>query len=208
VYAKTLLYFSIFILLIGTALSLFGREIIFVLATPTYESAFVVLPWLIYSNIAWGVVGIVGIACEIAKKSYQVTVATVLGAAVTTGLNIILIPEWGVRGGASAMMTGNLVALIYIYLIGQRYFFVSYELLKLFRVTMLSVFVISIGLVFDTSPGLNEAVIVAIKAVLFMFFIVSLFVLRTIELRQIKEALVKLEAPNAFMMRLKTKLVK
>ena len=100
VYAHILTYFLLATMFMAVGLSVFAREAIVILATSKYTASTVVIPWLVFSTIAWGVVGIVGIGFEIGKKSYHFSVATILGSVLTILLNIVLIPRMGVVGAA------------------------------------------------------------------------------------------------------------
>jgi O-antigen/teichoic acid export membrane protein len=131
-YSVVLTYFMMLTFVFTVRLSIFAREAVLILATPVYEPSTVLVPWLSFASIAWGMVYIVGMGYNIAKKSYHTTISTVLGAGLTFGLNFALIPVWGILGAAVATMIGNVATLIYSYFLGQRYFSVTYEYRRIF----------------------------------------------------------------------------
>lgn len=180
VYSKALTYFLLVSLFFTVSLSLFSREAITVLATSSYESAAPLVPWLSLGTVAWGAAYIVGMGTGIAKKSYHTTISVVLSAVLNTALNFYAIPLWGIMGAAFATLSGYLVALLYNYIAGQHYFHVVYEAKKVLTLIALSIAVILIGSMID-SHSYNWALLALFfKALTYVIFVVSLFVLKVI----------------------------
>jgi O-antigen/teichoic acid export membrane protein len=138
------------------------------------------VPWLCFSSVAWGAGEIVGIGYSIAKRTYHITISTALGALVSIILNLVLIPKWGITGAAIATMSGNLVILVYHYWAGQRYFFVSYEFSRLFKLVSIATVTIAIGAFIDRGLASWSPRILFYKIALFVIFLVSLFILKLI----------------------------
>lgn len=180
IYIQTLTYFVLAAMSAATILSIFSREALLVLATAKYEASYQLVPLLLYGSIAWGVVGIVAIACEIQKKSYQIMVATILGGFVTILVNVVFIPVWGLLAAAVATMAGNILAMIYIYRVGQHYFFVKYELSKIFKIVVITILAVIGGLFIDYENPVWTPNILLIKTPLFLILVFSLFVSRIV----------------------------
>jgi O-antigen/teichoic acid export membrane protein len=185
-YSKILTYFLLITQLALVTLTIFAREALVILATPAYEASAVLIPWLGYSSIAWGVVGIVGIGCEIAKKSYHFSISTIIGAIVTTALNLWLISRWGIIGAVIATMMGNLIALLYGYFAGQHYFFVHYEFSKVLLLIGAAAITIVISVLVDRGFYSWKPEILVFKTLLYATFLVSLFVFKIITRENIR----------------------
>lgn len=148
-YARTLTLFLLASLTVAVVIGVWAREAILIFATPAYERAAPLVAWLCLSAILWGAADIVGIGFSIAKKSYHITVSTVLGAAVNIGVNAWLIPIWGLRGAIVASLVGNLAIFAYSYFMGQRYFHVNYPIGRILALVSLATLVIGAGLGID-----------------------------------------------------------
>ena len=121
IFARILKYYSVAASILLVIVSVFAREMIDLLATSRYEAAFLYVPFLALGSILWGASDIVGIGYSLAKKSYHVTLATLLGAGVNTGLNLLLIPRTGLLGAAVSVSCGFAVTLAYSCIAGRHY---------------------------------------------------------------------------------------
>jgi len=153
---------------------------ILLLATSAYESSAPLVPWLCYGIVAWGGFYIVSMGYGIAEKNYHTTILTILAATANTGLNLLLIPAWGIQGAAISTMVGNLVALFYGYFAGQHYFRVNYEGRKIGLLTGVATLTIMVGGVLDHSHAMWRPELIAYKLLLYGAFLASLFGLRII----------------------------
>jgi len=180
-YSRVLTSYLLITLSVTVALAVFAREMLLILAPSAYQPSARLVPWLCYSTIAWGAAGIVGIGFEIAKKSYHFTIATILGAATTTVLNILLIPRWGTTAAAAATMLGNVVALCYCYSLGQHYFRVDYEARKVLTTVTLATLIVAAALLVDRLCPVWGTEILLYKTLLGPLFLGGLLLLRVVE---------------------------
>lgn len=183
-YSRVLTYFLLISLTGAVGLAVFAREMILLLATSAYESCAPLVPWLCYGIVAWGGFYIVGMGYGIAQKNYHTMLLTILAAAVNTGLNLLLIPAWGIQGAAISTMVGNLVALFYGYFAGQHYFYVNYEGRKIGLLTGVATLTIMVGGGIDHSHAMWRPELIAYKLLLYGAFLASLFGLRIISSRE------------------------
>jgi len=183
-YSKVLTYFLLISLTGTVGLVVFAREMILLLATSAYESSAPLVPWLCCGIVAWGGFYIVGMGYGIAQKNYHTMILTILAAAVNTGLNLLLIPAWGIQGAAVSTMIGNLVALCYGYFAGQHFFRVNYEGRKIGQLIGVATAAIVVGGVIDHSQVMWRPELTAYKVLLCGVFVVSLFGLKIISSRE------------------------
>lgn len=197
-YAKILTYFLLATSFIAAGLTVFGREVVIVLATKTYETSVFVLPWLLFSSIAWGMVSIVGIGCDSARKSYHYSIATILGALVTTGLNILLIPLFNIRGAAAATMCGNITALTYIFFTGRHYLPIRFEFRKLATLVALFAFVAVATQRVDLLFTQWQPTLLIYKGLLFVAFLLGLFLFKVVTPAEVGAAVIYLKSRLTF----------
>jgi O-antigen/teichoic acid export membrane protein len=179
-YSKTLTYFLLITLAATSSLSIFAREAVTILATASYLPSTFLIPYLAYSAIIWGAVYIVGMGYGIAKKSYHTTVATVLAAVGNVALNFLLIPPLGILGAAISTLAGNLITLIYSYLVAQRYFYVQYEYRRIIPLIIMSSLSIGTSMYIDNMATTWNLTSFLFKLLIFLTFIGSLFVFKLV----------------------------
>ncbi|HNH85602.1 MAG TPA: polysaccharide biosynthesis C-terminal domain-containing protein [Solirubrobacterales bacterium] len=80
--------------------------------------------------------------------------ATIAGLVVNVGLNLLLLPLWGIIGAGVALVVSYLVVVVLMYLFTQRLFPVPYEWLRLVRVLLATAALVAIGEVFVPDDGL------------------------------------------------------
>ena len=80
--------------------------------------------------------------------------ATLAGVTANIGLNLILVPIWGIVGAAVSLVISYSIVLILMYIFTQRLFPVPYEWLRLLKVVGSSAVLIAIGEVFIPNDGI------------------------------------------------------
>ena len=173
-------------MLATVGLSVFCRELVLLLSTVEYEASASVVPYLSLANTIWGAVAIVGIGYGIAKRSYHTTIAVIIGAAVNIGLNILLIPIWGIVGAAVSTMFGNITALIYSRFAASKYFTVQYDYERIIRLVGISIATIGVSMIIDRFFPVWNPRIALYKIVLIMVSVVFLFASKVVRYDEIK----------------------
>ncbi len=106
-------------LMIG--LSIFSREILFLLTTEKYFDAASIVPILTLSALLSGIYGF-NYGLYIAKKTGLIALINILSGAINVGLNFILIPAMGLLGAAWATCLSILVNTVVSLWFGQKYY--------------------------------------------------------------------------------------
>lgn len=85
--------------------------------------------------------------------------ATVAGVGTNIGLNLLLVPDWGIVGAGVALVISYGVVLGLMYIFTQRLFPVPYEWWRLVKVIVSAGAMIAVGLVFVPDDGLGALAI-------------------------------------------------
>ncbi len=85
--------------------------------------------------------------------------ATLAGVGANIGLNLLLVPVWGIVGAGVSLIASYAVVLVLMYVFTQRLFPVPYEWLRLLKVTGSAAAMIAIGLLFVPDDGLGALAI-------------------------------------------------
>jgi len=172
-YARVMKFFVIaccfMFLLIGLYLDVF-RWIFIRFANPRWAEGLEVVPLLALGNIFLGIYYNLSVWYKLTNRNGIGAIITIGGAAITIGLNILLIPRLHYAGAAIATFSCYLFMMLTSYWLGQKYFPVPYAVKKLLAYLTLVVLIygLHLGMVNYISSSLTFSL--ASATVLFLFF--------------------------------------
>jgi len=163
--------FLTFALLVFLALTLFAIDILALMTTPAFYGGAVVViflvPAILLSNMYIFSPGI-----GIAKKTHLIVWINIFGGLLNVVLNYLLIPRMGIEGAGFSTILSYLVIFSAYTVIGQRFYRIPHNWLKIFAASalavMLAIFVPSVSLTESIRWGLNLAILVLFVPALFM----------------------------------------
>jgi O-antigen/teichoic acid export membrane protein len=140
-FARVLTYFVLTGAVIVLLLSLFIADIVRfplpggrTLIPSTYWGGLGIVPIILFSYIWAGVAQILNAGIYIEKKTMHVLYATALGAGVNIACNFLLIPVWGLYGGAFATFAAYFTIAVFYAIAGHRVYPIRYENARLLRI--------------------------------------------------------------------------
>lgn len=157
VYARVMKFFVIaccfMFLFIGLFLDIF-KWLFIKFANPQWTEGLEVVPLLALGNIFLGVYYNLSVWYKLTNKNKYGAMITIAGAVVTIVLNIALIPVLHYTGAAIATFACYFFMMIISYKLGQKYFPIPYDVVKLilYIVTAIFCYVIHLGVV-SLMPG-------------------------------------------------------
>jgi O-antigen/teichoic acid export membrane protein len=203
-YSKVMTYNTYAMMGLVIFMSVFGLEIVKVLASnPDYWSGYIIIPFISLSILFNSMRYLLTLNLSIVKKTVVVAVIVTLMSALNLGLNILLIPLYQAMGAAVATMLTQLIFLLTTYFVAQRYYYVPYELKKLLIILLVGLLFIFLGFI------TNELALylrIIIKLALCLLFPVVLYFMKfyeEIELTRIREILKLLVHPKRLLQSLK-----
>ncbi len=110
--SRTLKYYLMAAIPMVFGLGYMGSELLGILATPEYRSAYSVIPVISLSYLFFGTFSILSAGIHIQKKTRILMYASLTSATVNMGLNLLLVPSMGIMGAAVATL------ISYVLLIG------------------------------------------------------------------------------------------
>ena len=138
---------------LAVTVSIFAPEVLRLLTTPRFFEAASSVPYLAFSVVAAGVMQVVAIGANVAKKSMIVAGSVFFGAAVNVALNFALIPLMGRDGAGAATLAAYLGAAIYMYIGSQRHFKIDYHVWQVVGIGAWSMAVVIVCRVLLPGPG-------------------------------------------------------
>ena len=140
-FARVLTYFVLLGAAIVLVLSLFIGDIVRVplgggrmLIKPDYLGGIGIVPIILFSYLWAGIAQILNAGLYIEKRTTFIFYATASGAAVNILTNLILIPAWGMYGGAVATFAAYFTIAAFYWVAGKRVFPVAWEYGRLLRI--------------------------------------------------------------------------
>lgn len=130
IYANVMKYFIIFGLLIFLGITLF-IDIFKIVIGPEYHSGLKVVPAVLMANLFLGIYFNLSLWYKLSDKTWMGALIGGIGAVLTIGFNIWLIPIMGYMGSAYAVLICFVLMTLISYLVGQKYYRVDYDLKRI-----------------------------------------------------------------------------
>lgn len=169
--------------IIALVLSLFSREVILVMADPSYKGSHDIVFVLSISYLLLGLSNIIVFGIHITRKTWIVAAVYPIAAAANIALNIWLIPAYGRMGAAIATLVSVIAINILYFIAINRVFPVPFEYKKFLFVLASMISINYIGTLI-VLPVLQS---ILLKLVLLAIFITSLLFLGVINKAEIRK---------------------
>ncbi len=138
-------YQVLFITGIGLALMLLSREVIQIMTAPGYWTAYRLVPWIVMGYLMRFFYFFPVNGVFYAKKTRWIPVVTIFSGVTNVGLNMWLIPRYGVDAAALNTFLGFLVLFLLVYFLGQHIFPIQYEMGRLLQIVLLALALFVVG---------------------------------------------------------------
>ena len=115
------------------------------MAKPGFWSAYRVVPWIVLGYMTRFLYFFPVNGLLYSKRTKWTMIATLIAASVNIGLNLWLVPQYGIMAAAINTFIGFLVLLLIIFVVGQRIYPVKYETKRLIQIAVVSLMLFAIG---------------------------------------------------------------
>jgi O-antigen/teichoic acid export membrane protein len=157
----------------GLLNAVFGRELLFLMAQPSFHAAHPVIPVVVLAYVMQGVFALSSIGIGIRKKSGYFPILTLLAASSNVLLNVVWIPRYGIVGAAWATVFGYALMAILGAALSAKLYPIPFEWPRLMRVVAASALSCAIAAI--APQELRTAI--PIKVVAILAFPVALYFL-------------------------------
>jgi O-antigen/teichoic acid export membrane protein len=113
--------------LLGVALALLADEIVAIIAPPSYAPAASVVPYLVLAYGLQGLYYLMVTGMGVVKRTGPMAWIALAGAAVNVGVNLVAIPEFGMKGAALTTLLAYLVLVGGSWYASQRVYPIPYD---------------------------------------------------------------------------------
>lgn len=134
IYSGVLTYFLLIATFLFLFLALFAKEIIIVMSTPEYLPGVKAIPFIALAYVFFGLYYIVDIGILLKVKTIYYTIVTGIGAIVNIGLNVFLIPRYGMMAAAINSTIAYFLLFFLMLIISRKYYPIQYEKLRIVKI--------------------------------------------------------------------------
>jgi O-antigen/teichoic acid export membrane protein len=139
IYTKLTRAFVATALLLSLCLVLFVEPIINVVARPEYAVAAPVVGLLLAGHVVLGMGQLMGIGLFIREKPHYGNISSSIGLVATIGLNVLLVPRYGLMGAAWAYFLSRLIRASITWIMAVRFYPARYPIANLYGMIFLFV---------------------------------------------------------------------
>jgi O-antigen/teichoic acid export membrane protein len=125
--------------LLGSLISFFSKEAIFLLTTEAFYTSYMIVPFLAFYFVLGGIYYIlVNILFFVKNATKFVAIGTGIGAVSNILLSWVLIPKYGLFGAAAATLFAQVMGTLFIGLIGRPFEVIRWDYVKFSSLFLLS----------------------------------------------------------------------
>jgi O-antigen/teichoic acid export membrane protein len=184
--ARIFQYFVAFALLIVMFLGLFSKELVILLAQPSYYEAATIITILAPAYVL-GQMNIFAPGWAITKKTMGFALINILGAILSIILNYSFIPIIGLSGAAWAILITNGLTFTAFMKLSQKYYYVPHKWKNLGIAAFFSLLVLFLNSYFNTINNKIMLIPVLAKLLALLFLCLIFIILGLIEYKVIKD---------------------
>lgn len=182
-YRKIITYFFLISFVTAFVISVFSREAVEILTGSSFHEAYVVVPFVALSYVAFGMYQNFATGVTVLKKTYFSTLAALGGAVFNLVMNYILISRFGMMGAAVSTLLSFIFLALLELRFSQRIYPISFEFGRMLKATLVGVVLVAVSasLDLDILPALF------VKSLLFLVFPALLYLFGFFEKRELKK---------------------
>lgn len=197
IYTKIMTWFTVVVVYFSLFMSLFGLEITKVFSTATiYWDAYKLIP-ILSLGIIFGMLKDVSITgLQITKRTGIIGIMISAVAMLNLGLNLLMVPLWGIYGSAVSSVISQLVFFLVLFYFAQKYYPIPYRLDKVGLIIISGIILFLAGSSFNE---MNLGIRVAAKSISLLLFPFLLFIFRIITREEINLALSLIRSIRGFL---------
>lgn len=166
-------YYMMVIIFIGLVISMFAKDVIFLMTTPEYYKSYEIIPIIVGSHVLNGMYYMVVNQIFYTKKTKYLPIATFGSALINIALNYLWIPNYGMMGAAYATLFSFAFAFIFTWIISYKVYPIHYEYQRIVKIIGAACIVSIISFNVSYANLLSD---IAIKLIILMFFPISLII--------------------------------
>jgi O-antigen/teichoic acid export membrane protein len=155
------------------AVAVYAREIVSLIAPPSYAPAAAIVPLITFAYALYGLYVLMVTGMGITKRTVPMAWIVSVAAVVNIGLNIALIPAWGIRAAAVTTVLADAIMVGGGWLYSQRVYPIPYDWKRIARVVIVGAVVVLISTELAPGRGLAGLTYAMVACVAFVLVVVK-----------------------------------
>lgn len=169
--ARIITYYVLFLSVVAIGLSLFSKDLIYLLTDKSFHSASDIVPIIVIGYL-WNGLYIIPLNFLLLKnRTALVPLVTIPAAVVNIVINITFVPHFGIMAAAWGTFFAFLSQLLIVQIIAMRIYPFPYEFRRIISILVVTALIISISLFLNFSPWADFL----IKILLYLLVPIVLF---------------------------------
>lgn len=191
-YAKSLNYSTLIVMSLILFISVFSLEIVKVFSSnKSYWEAANIIPILSVSMVFVLMKENIMIGLQITKSSATMGVLIAISAVFNLGLNMLLIPLFGLYGSAVSTLLSQILMFTLFYIVANKKYPIPYELKNIAVLIVSGICLILISLLTRSWPLMARLIVKSLLLISYPFLLIPLKFYEPIELQRINEFVLK-----------------
>lgn len=185
-------YFIIILAFVTFCLIIFSKELIIILADAEYLQSYTVIPIIAIGAFFMGIYFLPSKVFFYQKKTYILSIMTIVAAVINITLNIILIPIYDIYGAAIATLISYFIVFVIVFTMSQNSRKIPYQYRSIFSALIIFIFLSIVAIYFPYITPYNLYISLAIKVAFVSLAIILLMITKSItkeELSDLKDAI-------------------
>lgn len=174
-YSRILTYYFLVSISFCLFLSVFIKDIIRIVATPAFYSAYHIVPLVTLGFVFWGLSTVFDTGILLRKKTYFKTLTAALAMVISLFLNYLLIPRIGIFGAAIASFCSFFSLSLMSFVISTKLYPIPFEWQRMAKTSFAAVLVYILTKFIKTD---NIYLSLSLKSLAMLAFISLLFLLK------------------------------
>ncbi len=150
-FTKVFNAYQVIMLFASACLIPFSKLLTKILTSDAYYESWKYIPFLILATAFCNLVNFTGSVYMVEKRSVAALITTIMGAAINCGLNVILIPLWGIQGAAVATFISYFVVFVVRMIHTRQFIHIRFNILR-FTVNLVLILAQALVMIFEV-PG-------------------------------------------------------
>jgi O-antigen/teichoic acid export membrane protein len=176
IYRRVFLYINITLGVAALVIALFVQDILKVMATHAFWSAYRVVPFILLAQILHHWTGYNNLGLFLTKTTKKFAWGSAVAIPSVLGLNLLLIPRYGVWGAVTATLLAYVLRFIVIHTLAQREYHIDYDWSRVFKLYAILIAAFVVRLPFGTlqivaSVSVGIALVAAATASVYVFIL-------------------------------------
>lgn len=167
-------YFALFLCFVALTLALFAQQVIEFMTAASFHAAASVTPWIVAGLLLSGLYYFPINFLFLKQKTTLIPVVTVLSGLLNIGLNVWLVPQFGIMAAAWSTFISYGAMLVFAWRLSLRVYAVPYEYMRLLKIGVVT---ITLWLIGSILPFTNLLGILIAKCLVVALFPLSLLAL-------------------------------